>query len=82
MTDLAIMSSSSVWMTRTLPQPPSREISGAFLASRFESSSMPRNSSPSQIRFRITGAFSPMPPAKTTVSTPPSARPGSRSRVR
>ena len=35
MTDLAIMSSSSVRMTRTLTRPASGEISGAFFALRF-----------------------------------------------
>ena len=43
MTDLAIMSSSSVRMTRTLTRPASVEISGAFFALRFRSSAMPRN---------------------------------------
>ena len=32
----------------------------------------PRNSRPPQIRARTSGAFSPMPPAKTSVSNPPS----------
>ena len=73
MTDLAIMSSSSVRMTRTLTRPASGEISGAFFALRFWFSSMPRKPSPSQIRSRMSGAFSPMPPAKTSVSNPPSA---------
>ena len=41
-TDLAIMSSSSVRMTRTLTRPESGEISAAFCALRPRSSSMPR----------------------------------------
>jgi hypothetical protein len=48
--DLAIMSSSSVWMTRTLTRPASGEISGAFFALRSWSSSMPRKPSSWQIR--------------------------------
>ena len=67
------MSSSSVRMTRTVTRPASGEISGAFSALRVWSSSMPRKPSPSQIRSRTGGAFSPMPPAKTSVSNPPSA---------
>lgn len=73
MTDLAIMSSSSVRMTRTLTRPESGEISGAFFALRFRLSSMPMKPSPLQIRSLMIGAFSPMPAAKTSVSTPPSA---------
>ena len=53
LTDLAIVSSSSVWMTRTLTERASGEISGAFLALRFWSSSIPRKPRPSQIRSRI-----------------------------
>jgi len=67
------MISSSVRMTRSLTRPASDEISGAFSALRFWSSSMPRKSSPSQIRSRTRGAFSPMPPANTSVSNPPNA---------
>ena len=67
------MSSSSVRMTRTFTRPASREISGALFALRPWCSVMPRKPSPSQIRSRMPGAFSPMPPAKTSVSIPPSA---------
>src|ERR1051326_279732 len=72
-TDLAIIASSLVRMTRTLTRPASAEISGAFFALRFLSSSMPRKPSSLQILSRLSGAFSPMPPAKTSVSNPPSA---------
>ena len=73
MTDLAIMSSSSVGMTRTATRAPSVEISGAFFVLRRTFNSMPRKPSPSQMRVRMSGAFSPMPPAKTSVSNPPIA---------
>jgi hypothetical protein len=36
-------------------------------------SAMPRWPSPSHTRARTGAAFSPMPPAKTSVSSPPSA---------
>ncbi len=67
------MSSSSVRMTRTATRPAAVEITPSFAAFRFSSSSIPRNPSPSQIRARTVGAFSPMPPANTSVSSPPSA---------
>src|ERR1035437_3422519 len=72
-TDLAIMSSSSVRMTRTLTRPSSGEMSGALVALRFRCSSTPRKPRSWQIRSRMSGACSPMPPAKTSVSNPPSA---------
>jgi hypothetical protein len=72
MTDLAIMSSSSVRMTRTATRPPFIEISDAFSVLRPSFNSMPRKPSLSQIRLRTSGAFSPMPPAKTSVSNPSS----------
>ena len=37
------------------------------------SNSIPRKPRPSQMRERIVGAFSPMPPVITSVSSPPSA---------
>ena len=58
-TDLAIMSSSLVRMTRTLTRLPAGEITGAFLALRLRSILIPREFSPSQIRARMSGAFSP-----------------------
>ena len=73
LTDLAIISSSSVRMTRAATRPRSVEITAAFSALRASSSSMPRKLSPSQMRARTSGAFSPMPPAKTSVSNPPRA---------
>ena len=45
-------------------------LSFAFAAS---SISMPRNRRSRQMRSRMAGAFSPMPPANTSVSSPPSA---------
>jgi len=73
MTDLAIMSSSSVRMTRTATRLAAAEITHSFAAFRFSSSSIPRNPSPSQTRARTVGAFSPMPPVSTSVSSPPNA---------
>ena len=67
------MSSSSVRMTRTVTRPVGVEITAAFVALRGLLNSIPRKRSPSQMRVRISGAFSPMPPAKTSVSNPPSA---------
>ena len=49
------------------------EISGAFAALRSSFISIPRKPSPSQIRARMNGQFSPIPPAKINVSKPPSA---------
>ena len=49
------------------------EITSACAALRDSSSSTPRKPRPSQIRARTSGAFSPIPPANTSVSTPPSA---------
>ena len=72
-TERAIISSSSVRMTRTVTRLEFLEITAAVFALRDLSSSMPRKFSPSQMRARTTGAFSPMPPAKTSVSNPPSA---------
>ena len=72
-TDLAIISSSSVRMTRTVTRLEFLEITAAVFALRGLSSSMPRKFNPPQMRARTTGAFSPMPPAKTRVSNPPSA---------
>src|ERR1700730_15617203 len=69
----AIMSSSSVRMTRTVARLTSAEITPAVAALRDSFSSMPRKLSPSQMRARTSGAFSPMPPAKTSVSNPPTA---------
>ncbi len=69
----AIMYSSSVRITRTGTRLVSAEIMPSFAAFRFSSSSIPGNPSPSQIRARIVGAFSPMPAANTSVSNPLSA---------
>src|ERR1022692_1277811 len=73
MVNPAITDSSSVRMTRTVTRPASLEITGALRAFRSSRSSMPRNWSPSQIRARMGAAFSPIPPAKTSVSKPPRA---------
>ena len=70
---LAIINSSSVRMTRTLTGPWSVEIRSAQEAFRPSSRAIPRNPSPAQIRRRISGACSPIPPANTSVSIPPSA---------
>ena len=72
-TERAIISSSSVRMTRTGTRLEFLEITAAVFALRDLSSSMPRKFNPSQMRARTMGAFSPMPPAKTSVSKPPSA---------
>src|SRR5271157_4543833 len=72
-TVLAIMLSSTVRMTRTATRLAAVEITPSFVAFRFSSSSIPRNPSPSQMRARTVGAFSPMPPANTSVSSPPNA---------
>jgi hypothetical protein len=68
-TVLAIMSSSFVRMTRTATRQVAVEITAAFAAFSSSLGSMPRNPSPSQIRARTTGAFSPMPPGNTGVSS-------------
>jgi hypothetical protein len=60
MTDLAIISSSSVGMTRTLTRLASVEISDALLVLRASFNSIPRKPSSSQMRSRTSGAFSPM----------------------
>jgi len=70
-TVLAIISSSSVRMTRTTTRLAAAEIMPSLAAFRFSSSSIPRNPRPSQAQARTAGAFSPMPPAKTSVSSPP-----------
>src|ERR1700693_5973535 len=62
-----------VGMTRTEILLVSEEMTSAFATFRFGSSSIPRNPNPSQIRARTVGAFSPMPPANTSVSSPPNA---------
>ncbi len=67
------MVSSSVRMTRTLVGLASVEISGSPAAFRPSSRAIPRNSSPSQARRRTSGEFSPMPPEKTSESSPPRA---------
>ena len=72
-TERAIICSSSVRMTRTATRLASVEITPAVSALRDSCSAMPRKPSPSQMRARTSGAFSPMPPAKTSVSNPPSA---------
>src|SRR5438067_839145 len=72
-TERAIISSSSVRMMRTVTRPVCAEITGAFSAFLASFTSMPRKPSPSQMRVRMVGVFSPMPPAKTSVSNPPSA---------
>ncbi len=56
MTDLAIMSSSSVRMTRTATGAASVEMSAAFFALRPRCSLMPKNSRPAQMRSRMTQA--------------------------
>ena len=55
------MDSSSVRMTRTLVALASVEINGAPAELHIGSSAIPRNSSPSQVRRRISPKFSPMP---------------------
>jgi len=78
-TDRAIISASSVRMTRTVIRLSLVEIISAVFALPVASSSRPRNPSPSQMRAQTGGAFSPMPPANTSVSSPPQVRPrGSR----
>src|SRR6185295_13636340 len=72
-TERAIISSSSVRRTRTATGPSSGEILAASPALRAGSIRIPRKPRPSQMRARTSGAFSPMPPAKTRVSKPPSA---------
>jgi hypothetical protein len=72
-TDFAIISSSSVRITRTVARLASVEITAAFVALRDAFSSMPRKPSPSHFRERMGGQFSPMPAKKTSVSTPLSA---------
>src|SRR5581483_4595189 len=72
-TACAIMSSSFVRMTRTRVGASSREIKGAEASLRWASRRMPKNPRPSQIRARISGAFSPMPPANASRSKPPRA---------
>ena len=72
-TVLDIMSSSLVRIMRTETRLAAGEITHSFAVFCFSSSSIPRNPSPSQIRARTVGAFSPIPPAKTRVSTPPNA---------
>ena len=69
----AIIDSSSVRMTRTTAPQPSAEISGSFAALRASSRRTPRNPRSAQMRERTSAAFSPMPPAKTRASSPPSA---------
>ena len=66
MANLAIVSSSSVRITRTSTRPPAAEISGEFAELRCWSSAIPRKPNPSQIRARTTGEFSPTPPANTS----------------
>src|ERR1051326_6687964 len=70
-TDLAIINSSSVRMTRTMTRLASAEMTSECDALRDWFSSKPRKPSPSQMRARTGAAFSPMPPAKTSVSSPP-----------
>src|ERR1700722_6240361 len=69
----AITDSSSVRMTYTATRLESPEIRGAPAALRAASNSMPRNSRPPQTRGRMGAEFSPIPPANTRVSRPPSA---------
>src|SRR5271157_4230417 len=70
----AINNSSSVRMTRTATRPSSVEMTGALAALRRSSREMPGNSSPSQMRCRVSGEFSPIPPPKTRVPRQPSRR--------
>jgi hypothetical protein len=72
-TVLDIMSSSLVRIMRIETRMAAGEITHSFAVFCFSSSSIPRNPSPSQIRARTVGAFSPIPRAKTRVSTPPNA---------
>src|ERR1019366_459031 len=72
-TVLAIVTSSSVRITRTVTRLGRGEMTGALVSFFLASSRMPRNSRPSQIRARTGKAFSPIPPVKTSVSNPPRA---------
>ena len=72
-TSRAIIDSSSVRITRTWTREPSAVITGSPFWLRTGSSVMPRNSSPAQMRARASHEFSPMPPEKTSMSSPPSA---------
>src|SRR4030042_927658 len=71
-TVLAIMYSSSLRMTRTVTRLAAAEITASFAEFCFSSRSIPRNPIPCKIRARTSGAFSPIPPLNTNVSTPPS----------
>jgi hypothetical protein len=73
MLEAAITDSSSVRITRTVTEDLSVEIRCAWRLLAVSSMSIPRKSNPAQMRSRTGAAFSPMPPAKTKVSTPPSA---------
>ncbi len=66
---LAIIHFSSVEMTRTATRLAAAEITPAPAAFSSSWSAIPRNPNPSQIQAQTTGAFSPMPPANTSVPT-------------
>src|SRR5690625_481433 len=70
--DREIINSSFVRMTRTLTRLSSAEMIAACSAFWDASNSRPRKSRPSQMRARMEAWFSPMPPEKTSVSSPPS----------
>jgi len=71
----AIISSSSVGITTTFTFESSVEITASSPRTLFFSASSftPMNSSPSQAPQRAVAWFSPTPPVKTMMSTPPSA---------
>src|ERR1700722_12802058 len=74
MLEAAITDSSLVRITRTVTEyPVSAEMRCAWRRLASSSMPIPRYSKPSQMRLRTGAAFSPMPPANTKVSRPPSA---------
>jgi len=72
-TDLAIISSSSVRITRTATGLDDLDIKREFAAFLLGSNSIPRKPRPLQMRARTAGEFSPIPPENTSASRPPSA---------
>ncbi len=66
-----MISSSFVGITQADTRLPEREIRGPRLSFAASSSSIPSQAEASQIRFRISAEFSPMPAVNTSPSIPP-----------